>query len=93
MNEYLFNGILNGFTGRPWSGLRNRAGERKWPDRKIFRKISVLPRKSRFGGASVVLMGKRKMQVFDFQALAFCWVPGAEAPLLLCFEVPVGLIA
>lgn len=23
MNEYLFNGILNGFTGRPWSGLRN----------------------------------------------------------------------
>ena len=22
-------------------------------------------------------MGKRKMQVFDFQALAFCWVPGA----------------
>ena len=22
MNEYLFNGILNGFTGRPWSGLR-----------------------------------------------------------------------
>ena len=24
MNEYLFNGILNGFTGRPWSGLRRR---------------------------------------------------------------------
>ena len=22
MNGYLFNGILNGFTGRPWSGLR-----------------------------------------------------------------------
>jgi hypothetical protein len=22
VNEYLFNGILNGFTGRPWSGLR-----------------------------------------------------------------------
>ena len=22
-------------------------------------------------------MGKRKMQVFDYQALAFCWVPGA----------------
>ena len=22
MNEYLFNGILNGFTGRLWSGLR-----------------------------------------------------------------------
>ena len=36
-----------------------------------------MPRKSRFGGASVVQMGKRKMQVFDFQALAFCWVPGA----------------
>ena len=46
-------------------------------DRKIFRKISILPRKSQFGGASVVQMGKRKMQVFDFQALAFCWVPGA----------------
>ena len=30
-----------------------------------------------FGGATVVQMGKRKMQVFDFQALAFCWVPGA----------------
>ena len=25
MNEYLFNGILNGFTGRPWSGLRTLA--------------------------------------------------------------------
>ena len=25
----------------------------------------------------MVQMGKRKMQVFDFQALAFCWVPGA----------------
>ena len=36
-----------------------------------------MPRKGRFGGASVVQMGKRKMQVLDFQALAFCWVPGA----------------
>ena len=24
VNEYLFNGILSGFTGRPWSGLRNQ---------------------------------------------------------------------
>ena len=39
--------------------------------------ITEMPRKSRFGGASVVQMGKRKMQVFDFQALAFCLVPGA----------------
>ena len=23
MNEYLFNGILNGITVRPWSGLRS----------------------------------------------------------------------
>ena len=30
-----------------------------------------------FGGATVVQKGKRKMQVFDFQALAFCLVPGA----------------
>ena len=37
----------------------------------------LMPRKSRFGGASVVQMGKRKMQVFENQALAFCWVPGA----------------
>ena len=36
-----------------------------------------MPRKSRFGGASVVQKKKRKMQVFDFQTLAFCWVPGA----------------
>ena len=34
-------------------------------------------RNPRFGGASVVQKGKRKMQVFNFQALAFCWVPGA----------------
>ena len=34
------------------------------------------PRKSRLGGASVVQKGKRKMQVFDFQVHAFCWVPG-----------------
>ena len=57
------------------------------------RKISILPRKSRFGGASVVQMGKRKMQVFDFQALAFCWVPGAEALLLWYFEVQLRLTA
>ena len=25
----------------------------------------------------MVQKGKRKMQVFNFQALAFCWVPGA----------------
>ena len=30
-----------------------------------------------FRGANVVQKGKRKMQVFDFQALAFCLVPGA----------------
>ena len=30
-----------------------------------------------FGGASVVQKGKRKMQVFENQALAFYWVPGA----------------
>ena len=36
-----------------------------------------MPRNPRFGGASVVQMGKRKMQVFENQALAFCWVPGA----------------
>ena len=36
-----------------------------------------MPQNSLFGGASVVQMGKRKMQVFDFQALAFCLVPGA----------------
>ena len=30
-----------------------------------------------FGGAGVVQMGKRKMQVFENQALAFCLVPGA----------------
>ena len=30
-----------------------------------------------FGGATVVQKGKRKMQVFENQALAFCWVPGA----------------
>ena len=29
-----------------------------------------------------VQMGKRKMQVFDFQALAFCWVPGAAIEII-----------
>ena len=28
-------------------------------------------------GANVVQKRKRKMQVFENQALAFCWVPGA----------------
>ena len=32
----------------------------------------------KFGGASVVQMGKRKMQVFESQALAFRLVPGAS---------------
>ena len=36
-----------------------------------------MPQNSPFGGASVVQKGKRKMQVFENQALAFCWVPGA----------------
>ena len=31
----------------------------------------------KFRGASVVQKVKRKMQVFEKQALAFCWVPGA----------------
>ena len=36
---------------------------------------------------SVVQKGKRKMQVFENQALAFYLVPGAEALLLLYIEV------
>ena len=32
---------------------------------------------TQFGGATVVQKAKRKMQVFEKQALAFCWVPGA----------------
>ena len=36
-----------------------------------------MPQNSPFGGASVVQKGKRKMQVFENQALAFCCVPGA----------------
>ena len=36
-----------------------------------------MPQNSPFGGASVVQKGKRKMQVFENQALAFCLVPGA----------------
>ena len=36
-----------------------------------------MPQSSPFGGASVVQKGKRKMQVLENQALAFCWVPGA----------------
>jgi hypothetical protein len=34
-----------------------------------------LPQNSPFGGATVVQKGKRKMQVFENQALAFCLVP------------------
>ena len=41
-----------------------------------------MPQNSRFGGASVVQKGKRKMQVFGFQALAFCWVPGAAVEII-----------
>lgn len=44
--------------------------------------ISILPRKSRFGGASVVQKGKRKMQVFENQALAFYLVPGAAVEII-----------
>ena len=36
-----------------------------------------MPQNIPFGGASVVQKGKRKMQVFENQALAFCLVPGA----------------
>ena len=36
-----------------------------------------MPQNSPFGGATVVQKGKRKMQVFENQALAFCRVPGA----------------
>jgi hypothetical protein len=54
------------------------------------RKIFNLPQNHRFGGASVVQKGKRKMQVFKNQALAFCLVPGTELLTLysvafLCF--------
>ena len=57
------------------------------------RKILILPRNGRFGGASVVQKGKRKMQVFDYQALAFCLVPGAEVLILLDIEVQIDLTA
>ena len=45
-------------------------------------KVHAIPGKTsgnlqNFGGASVVQKGKRKMQVFENQALAFCLVPGA----------------
>jgi hypothetical protein len=39
-----------------------------------------------FGGATVLQKGKIKMQVLDFQTLAFCLIPRAEAPLLLNIE-------
>ena len=36
-----------------------------------------------FDGASVVQKAaKRKMQVFENQALAFCWVPGAAVEII-----------
>ena len=44
-----------------------------------------------FGGATAVQKAKRKMQVFENQALAFCLVPGAETLLLLYIEVQVDL--
>jgi hypothetical protein len=34
------------------------------------------------GGATVVQKGKRKMQVFENQALAFYWVPGAAVEII-----------
>ncbi len=45
-------------------------------------KVHLIPGKTPatykiFCGATVVQKGKRKMQVFESQALAFCWVPGA----------------
>ena len=44
-------------------------------------------------GATVVQKGKRKMQVFENQALAFCLVPGAEILYLLEIEVQIDLTA
>ena len=49
---------------------------------KGCRKISILPQNSPFGGASVVQKGKRKMQVSENQALAFCLVPGAAVEII-----------
>ena len=60
--------------------LTNFATERTketGPTEKFLEKILILLQNSRFGGASVVQKGKRKMQVFENQALAFCLVPGA----------------
>ena len=34
------------------------------------------------GGAAVVQKAKRKMQVFENQALAFCLVPGAAVEII-----------
>ena len=64
------------------TNFASRQAKETGPTENFFRKILILPRKSRFGGASVVQMGKRKMQVFDFQALAFCWVPGAAVEII-----------
>ena len=43
-------------------------------------------------GATVVQKGKRKMQVFDIQALAFCLVPGAGAGFLNLSGLRVNLM-
>ena len=48
---------------------------------------------TQFRGATVVQKGKRKIQVFENQALAFCLVPGAEILLLLDIEVQIDLTA
>ena len=46
-------------------------------------KMSELrPQNSPFGGAIVVQKGKRKMQVFENKALAFCRVPGAAVEII-----------
>ena len=54
---------------------KNESAESSFPI-----KVHVIPGKipaicKFLGGAAVVQKGKRKMQVFDFQALAFCLVP------------------
>ena len=55
--------------------------------------VGISARMTQFRGATVVQKGKRKIQVFENQALAFCLVPGAEILLLLDIEVQIDLTA
>ena len=64
------------------TNFASRQPKETGPTEKFLEKYRLCPKIADLVVQSWCKREKRKMQVFDFQALAFCWVPGAAVEII-----------